>query len=197
MDFICGVILSGGESRRFGKPKAFELYKGIPFWEYSLQALKNVTHQQIVVSHVNLIRKFEESIDDSTQLVVDEEWVRGKGPMAGLYSAMKHVKAEWYVLLSCDIPKINETTISHLLSLRKQGDEAIIPVINDRVQPLIALYHKSVFTKLENQLLEHNLKMMSLLEKINVRYVSAELNSEMESFQNINDGNDLNNLYKK
>ncbi|KAA0550143.1 molybdenum cofactor guanylyltransferase [Bacillus sp. BGMRC 2118] len=194
MESICGVILSGGESRRFGKPKAFELYHGKAFWEYSLQAIKKVTSKQIIVSHVNLYNQFKESIEGSIQLILDEEEVRGLGPMAGLYSAMKHVKADWYVLLSCDIPKINEATISKLLSLRQKGDEAIIPVIRERMQPLIAVYHQSVYEKLESQLQQHNLKMMFLLENIHARYVSEELDHVIASFENINQPQDLSNL---
>lgn len=195
MDTVCGVILSGGESRRYGKPKAFEIYNGKPFWKYSLEAVEKVTDQQVIVSHENLLERFKEVLHDSTLLILDDEWVKGNGPLAGLFSAMKKVHAEWYVLLSCDIPKIKEDTISLLLSFIRQGDDAVIPVINDRIQPLVGVYHRSVLEKIENQLRQKNLKMMALLEQINVNYATGEmLQHDIESFQNINDHQDFERL---
>lgn len=192
MDTVCGVILSGGESRRYGKPKAFEMYNGQPFWKYSLEAVEKVTDQQVIVSHEKLLERFKEVIHDSTLLILDDELVKGNGPMAGLFSAMKKVHAEWYVLLSCDIPKIKQDTISLLLSLIRKGDDAVIPIINDRIQPLVGVYHHSVLEKIENQLRQKKFKMMALLEQINVNYVTAEmLQHDIESFQNINDHQDF------
>jgi molybdopterin-guanine dinucleotide biosynthesis protein A len=194
---VCGIVLSGGESRRFGRPKAFELYEDTPFWQHSLNALKNVTDNQIIVSHPSFVYKF---VSDSPGLTVilDDDFVRGKGPMAGIYSAMKIKSAEWYVVLSCDIPRINESTVKKLLSLREPTGQAIIPTINGRIQPLVGLYHRSTLDKIEELLHNGNLRVMALLKEVNVLYVTEEdLQEEIGVFQNINNPEEYESLNKQ
>jgi molybdopterin-guanine dinucleotide biosynthesis protein A len=183
---VCGVILSGGESRRFGKPKAFETFNDIPFWEHSYNALKNCTDTQVIISHPTLEKKFLGMVND-IPVILDDKVFRGKGPMAGIYSAMREIESEWYVILSCDIPRINEQTIHHLLTFRDPSKKAIVPIIDDRIQPLIALYHHSIFEKVEELLENDCLKVMSLLKEIEVLYVTEkDLKSAVETFENIN-----------
>ncbi len=183
---VCGVILSGGESRRFGAHKAFALYKGVSFWEHSFNALEGVTDTQIIVSHPALVERFKTITNLS--VIEDDQRMQGNGPMAGIYSAMNQVNAKWYVVLSCDIPAIQKQVITELLALMSDTVEAIIPVIEGRFQPLVGLYHHSTFPKIKELLHNGNYRLMSLLEQINVQYVNEnDLNVDPKVFRNIND----------
>jgi molybdopterin-guanine dinucleotide biosynthesis protein A len=189
----CGIILSGGESRRFGEPKAFATFNGISFWEHSLNGLKQVTDTQIIVSHPSLLDRFKEITN--LPIILDDKRVRGNGPMAGVFSAMEHVRAEWYVVLSCDIPSINEDVITILLSFRKEPFEAIIPVVDGRVQPLVGIYHYSIYQQMKELLLSGNYRVMSLLNKVNTLFLSeVDLKIDPQVFQNINDPEAFNHL---
>jgi molybdopterin-guanine dinucleotide biosynthesis protein A len=189
----CGIILSGGQSRRFGGPKAFARFNEIPFWEHSLNALKEVTDTQIIVSHPSLLDRFKETTN--LPIILDDKRVRGNGPMAGLFSAMEHMKAEWYVVLSCDIPSINEEVIAMLLTYRKQPIEAIIPVIDGRVQPLVGIYHSSLYQRMKEQLFSGNYRVMSLLGNVNTLFLSeVDLKIDPQVFRNINDHEAFNQL---
>jgi molybdopterin-guanine dinucleotide biosynthesis protein A len=184
-----GVLLAGGESRRFGHPKAFASFKGQTFWEHSFHAMKEVTDYQLIISHSNLFKRFSEVAP--CQVLKDDEEVKGKGPLAGIYTAMNHEKSEWYVILSCDIPFITKYTIRSLLDLRQPNVKAVIPKINGKLHPLIGVYHHSIFTMIENQLLKHDYKMVTLLEKIEVLYVSEkDLDVDVKIFSNINSQED-------
>jgi molybdopterin-guanine dinucleotide biosynthesis protein A len=193
---IAGIILSGGESRRFGKPKAFATYKGIPFWKQSFLAMKNVTDSQLIVSHESLIDRFAEITD--LPVILDDSSVRGKGPMAGIYSGMQDIQADWYVVLSCDIPAINEEVISKLLSFRSASVDTIIPVINDRFQPLVGIYHSSTIATMKELLLNNDFRVISLLKQVKTLYLSeTELQVDPSLFQNINDQEAYNELINK
>lgn len=188
-----GVLLAGGESRRFGGKKAFAKFKGRFFWEHSYFALKEVSNQQVIISHQDLIDQFKEMA--SCQVLVDDEKVKGKGPLAGIYTAMKNIEAEWYVVVSCDIPFISKRTLHSLLDMRSSSVTAIIPRVNGKHHPLIGVYHQSIFAKLEKQLLKHEYKMMSFLKKIDVIYASEqELAVDAKVFSNINSQEDYTKL---
>jgi molybdopterin-guanine dinucleotide biosynthesis protein A len=196
MEKTVGIILSGGESRRFGKPKAFATYEGIPFWEQSYLALKDETDTQLIVSHETLADEF--SNNTNLPIILDDPSVRGKGPMAGIYSGMKEAQADWYVVLSCDIPAIHKEVILKLLSYRRSSVDAIIPVINERFQPLVGIYHSSTFSVMKELLQNNKFRVISLLQKVNTLYLSeTELGVDPSLFQNINDQDAYHQLINK
>ena len=101
----------------------------------------------------------------SCQVLVDDEKVKGRGPLAGIYTAMKNIEAKWYVVVSCDIPFVTKHTLHNLLKMRNSSVTTIIPRVNGRLHPLIGVYHHSIFAELEKQLVNHEYKMMSFLRK--------------------------------
>lgn len=190
---IVGVLLAGGESRRFGKPKAFALFKEKDFWEHSLDAMRESTDQQIIISQPDLVIRFKGNT--FCQVIEDDDIVMGKGPLAGIYTAIKHTRAKWYVVISCDVPLITRQTIQSLLNLRNDQVQAIIPQIKGKLHPLIGIYHYTVLDKIEQQLRDGDYRVITLLEKITVCYASEnDLNVDVKSFSNINSQEDYTEL---
>jgi molybdopterin-guanine dinucleotide biosynthesis protein A len=184
-----GVLLAGGESSRFGQPKAFAKYKGKSFWEHSYEVLKEETDQQLVISRTDLVDKMKETA--TCKVIVDDVEVKGKGPLAGIYTAMNHEKAEWYFILSCDVPLITNRLIRSLLDLKKPTFKAVIPKVNEKLHPLIGVYHCSIFSLVEKQLTKREYRLLSLLDKIDVLYVSEkEIGVDKKIFSNINSQED-------
>lgn len=193
MQQIIGVLLAGGESRRFGQPKAFAEYNGKKFWHYSMQALKETTEKQVIVSHQNLLKKFTE--ETKVNVITDDHQFVGAGPKAGVYTAMKIEVSEWFVILSCDIPLISGEVIKKLLAYIYSGKKVIIPNIEGKLHPLVGVYHHSVFPLIEKQLENKDRKMMTLLNQVNVLFVTEkELNIDPKIFSNINSPKDYGML---
>jgi len=189
MTKITGVILAGGESQRFGSPKAFAIYRGKPFVDYAFEALKPNVHDIMIVSHPKLAEKFSHYC---ASVVEDDEDVKGKGPLAGLYTAMNYAQAEWYFILPCDVPKINALIVQNIIARAKRNYEAIIPIVNGKIQPLIGMYSTTLKSRITQQLLTGNYRILSLLEKSNVQYIAYGKGDE-EYFINVND----QRVYKK
>jgi molybdenum cofactor guanylyltransferase len=177
-----GVILAGGKSRRFGQPKAFAKRQGVPFYQYSIDALKPFVSSLVVVHNENVKNQFPQ--DSSITFIQDNPAYKGMGPLAGIYSAMKETKAEWYVILPIDVPFINDQVIGKLVANIDSHVEAVIPVMDGRTQPLIAAYHGSIQSKIQDILQQNMLSLHSLLQRINCLYVSDVGNQK--SFININ-----------
>ncbi|MFT4417145.1 molybdenum cofactor guanylyltransferase [Fredinandcohnia humi] len=183
---ITGVILAGGESRRFGSHKAFATFEGHYFYEYSYKALQHNVDELFVVSHPSIRKRFEQ--ESSLQIIEDLPQYQGNGPLAGILSAMKKSSSDWFVVLPCDTPRVSDFFVNQLLAFtNKEEVDAIVPVIDGRKQPLLAAYHSRLSEKIEELLRSKKFKMGFLLESCHSHYVTnEELKLDGIEFDNIN-----------
>jgi len=179
---MLGVILAGGKSRRFGSPKAFAKKCGLPFYQYSIDAIKPHTASQLIITSTDLIEQFN-GIDPHIKVAVDHSAYQGKGPLAGIYTAMDKVEADWYLTAPVDVPFVKSWVFKRLLEYAEQDVDAVVAVAASRKHPLIAVYHSSVKNKVKEKLDEEKLSVQHLLESIRVKYVPIE---EEQPFININ-----------
>ncbi|PKG22274.1 molybdenum cofactor guanylyltransferase [Niallia nealsonii] len=182
---VVGIILAGGQSKRYGEQKAFALKEEKYFYQYSLHALQQYVERIIIIAHPTLTKKF--SSLEKAAVIEDNKEYQGFGPMAGLFSAMETEEAVWYMVLPIDTPFISPSTINKLLTSAEDGYDAIIPHIDGRDQPLIAMYHQKVKTKIRELLKEKKLSMYGLLQQISVKYVEG---LDEREFININKKSD-------
>ncbi|MED4878096.1 NTP transferase domain-containing protein, partial [Anoxybacillus geothermalis] len=68
---IAGAVLAGGQSRRFGRPKAFALHEGAPFFTWSVAALDPIADELYIVSHPSLVDEFRRQTDIPVLLDVE------------------------------------------------------------------------------------------------------------------------------
>jgi molybdopterin-guanine dinucleotide biosynthesis protein A len=175
-----GIVLAGGQSKRFGEPKALALRCGKPFLFYSVEALRSIVDQVVVVAQPHIQKQLQ--LKD-VQWIEDVSQHKGKGPLAGIYSAMKHYEATWYIVLPCDIPFIHETIVT---SLKQQADDAfdaIVPYVNRRPQPLVAIYHHRVKSLMYDCLQQGEYRMYTFLSSCRVKHIEMK---EEQPFMNIN-----------
>ncbi|MDF0727001.1 molybdenum cofactor guanylyltransferase [Cytobacillus sp. S13-E01] len=192
---VAGIILAGGESRRFGSPKAIADYKGRKFIEYALDSIQNITKEIIIVSHETLSSRIKQVT--SIPVTEDLSQYKGNGPLAGIVTGMCYYQTEWYIVLPCDTPLVTEELIKRLLEHTEAEIDAVVPVVEGKIQPLIALYHTRVIDKAKRLLTQNKYKMMSLLDGINTKYITEKnLQVTATIFQNINSQDDLDKLNK-
>lgn len=181
---LAGIVLAGGKSRRFGKDKALYMFNNRTFFEHALYNLKAVSDVTAVIGRAN-------QRNEASLYLTDDEVYREKGPLAGLYTAMKEVKADWYLVIACDMPLVDQEILTEILLNRTDNHEAVIPVIHGKIHPLIALYRQTVLPEVESLLAKGNLKMMSLIEKIDAVYLDESHFKDSNRFANINQMEDL------
>jgi molybdenum cofactor guanylyltransferase len=169
---IVGVVLAGGESRRFGSPKAFAERDGHYFFQYSVNALRPFVQDIYIVSHPSLVSRFQQLTDE--KVIVDEEVYRGQGPLAGIYTVMKRTDEEWIFVLPCDMPYMNARTVANMVQYVDDQFDIIVPAHFGRIQPLVGLYHRRTIDQIEKLLNDKNNRMMSILERCRVRYVNEQ-----------------------
>ncbi|MBT8265988.1 MAG: molybdenum cofactor guanylyltransferase [Bacteroidia bacterium] len=135
---ITGIILAGGKSSRMGSEKGFVKYKDLPFISHVVNAMKPLVSSTIIISS-------NSAYDPFCDLRVEDE-IKNAGPLAGLYSGLKHSTTELNLVLSCDVPLIKTEVLSTLLNPELSKFEVVQFGANDETLPLIALYKKSCQT---------------------------------------------------
>ncbi len=119
----------------------------------------------------------------------------GSGPISGLYSVLNSSSTEWNLVVSVDVPFVNDELISSLIASRLEYD-CVVPKHIGGVEPLIAMYHKRCLPHIEEMISSGDFKLMNVLEKLNVRYLDC---TDMEQkyprlFYNLNHKKDFESL---
>ncbi len=185
-----GIILAGGRSRRLGTDKAL-----LPFGRQTLveriAGVLNQTCGEVLVSVDRPDRPLPPDL--LAQAVPDVH--PGMGPLAGLYAGLRAARHDRCLLAACDMPFIQPALVLRLIDLTDDTADALVPRIEDRPQPLLAVYRKTCLPMLKDTLEGHDLKVEGFLDKIRVRFVRDEELRDPDpglvSFFNLNRPEDL------
>ncbi len=181
---IAGIILAGGKSSRYGKPKMFETYKGKCFYEYSVESLKDNSLSPIFIStNVNLLPCFKR---DDVDFIIENENEAYQGPLFAMYHALSKIPdTDWFFVLSSDIPFVSSTFVKKMISLTNDNEyDAIVRVQSERIHPLLALYHRRSLVQMKKLLAKKESKLRLLLDEIRVQTVA--FTGKDHDFININ-----------
>ncbi|MFE3573185.1 molybdenum cofactor guanylyltransferase [Lysinibacillus sp. NPDC059133] len=182
---IAGVVLAGGQSSRYGQPKMFELFAGLPLYKQSLIALqKNQLHPLIIATNASLQSKF---VEEDVHWIIEKQ--PHQGPLFALHNIMTNFsEVEWFFVIASDMPFINTEFVQTMLTFIDDRYEAIVPKQASRLQPLAALYRRSALPKALQLVQQNKRSMKVLLEQLQVCYVPFEEDSS--TFININSQQD-------
>jgi molybdenum cofactor guanylyltransferase len=184
MKAITGIILAGGKSSRMGTDKGLLDLNGKKIVEHIIEQLKpNVGELIIIANNKNY---------DGFSFQVYQDLVEPCGPMGGIYTALEKSLTENNIVVSCDIPNITSKIIAHIIS--NIGDEAVlVPVHNGNIEPLCAVYKKSIAKKIKNLIETGEYKLKDALKTLNTRYIDVSSSSGFSEsvFTNINTPQEL------
>ncbi|MFB5251307.1 molybdenum cofactor guanylyltransferase [Bacillus mycoides] len=182
---IAGIVLAGGQSSRFGEPKALAIWKGTTFVEHIVKVMESAVQEIVVISHSDIKERLENLVQ--VPVIEDIPHYKGNGPLAGIVSGMEYVEADWYAIMPCDAPNISQEWFTILLGQTSNEYDAVVPIINGRKQPLLAAYHNRVKEKIYTLLQEEKRSMGQLLSQSNVKYIAGEdVQANAAWFMNVN-----------
>lgn len=133
---ITGIILAGGKSSRMGRDKGFLKLNGKPFIQYSIDALKPLVSEIIIVS--------DNTEYDVFGFMRINDLIKKSGPIAGIYAGLEASTTEHNLILSCDIPLINSDILKRLIDGIDLKSEIIQIESDGKTMPLIAIYKRQV-----------------------------------------------------
>ena len=185
MQNVSTYILCGGKSSRMGSEKGLVMYKGKTFIERILEAVSPVCET------ICLVTNNDDYASYNYPLISDV--IPDKGPVGGIYTALKHSSTPWNLILSCDVPMLSTDVLqNHLL---KELPATPITYLSDGRQnyPLIGLYAQHLEADFEQALRKDHLKLLDLIHVLPHSQVTVKP-EEAYAIQNINTLTELNHL---
>lgn len=179
-------ILCGGQSKRMGQDKALVSIHGKPMIEYVIEVAQKVTNKLYLVGN-----KIEYK-DFGCPIISD--LVTNKGPMGGIFTALKNANSPTILILSCDIPFISTKTLHKLIESIDGQNSAFLLKTNKGLQPLAGVYKKELIPELEEHLKQNELKLKSFINNVKAKTVFLE--NEEEVF-NVNNTQELQLITEK
>lgn len=184
---IAGVVLAGGQSSRYGKPKMFERYNGKPFYQCSIDALKENNLTPIIISTNDMLAPHFNAV--GVTLSIEKEY--HQGPLFALYHVMINLpEPDWFFVLSSDVPFVTSDFVKQLIAYTKSNEyKAVVPVQNEKSHPLLALYHRACLEPAGYLLKQNKRSMAALLNSVQHKTITFSI--EEPSFININSPSDF------
>jgi molybdopterin-guanine dinucleotide biosynthesis protein A len=172
--FASAIILAGGRSARMGQPKATLRLGGMTLIERTISELTRAELARAFDDIVVVAAPESEAIELPTlgaaMIVRDENAYQG--PVGALARGLRAARHELAFACSCDLPMLRAEVASWLLSLLGERDDAVIPRVGERLQPLHAVYRRRCVGALDAMLARGERRLGAIADAVNARIVS-------------------------
>ena len=131
------VVLAGGRSSRMGQPKALLDWHG----SSAVEHVVGVVREGVEGGPVCVVRAPWQELPPLAAIVVDDA-IAYEGPLAALQAGIVALGGHVEVVFACgvDTPLLAPAFVRAVLGALRDGDDAVVPVIAGRAQPLLAAY---------------------------------------------------------
>lgn len=139
------VILVGGQSSRMGQDKRQLPWGNQSLLDAAIDIASTVTDDVILAASSTRDHALPQA-NENLKIVYDQ--IPKLGPLAGLHTGLSAVKHERCVAYACDMPFVNASVITRLVSLL--GNHlAVIPRSEEMLEPLLGAWHVDLVPALE------------------------------------------------
>lgn len=184
---VTGIVLAGGKSSRMGRPKALLPFDGTPLVARVVRTLGTLFNDVVIVA-----AREQDLPPLPGTLVRDVEAFQG--PAAGLCHGLRAARWEICFVTSCDAAFPCVPLIAHLVSRLSAAHDVVVPSWRGQLQPLHAVYRRSVLPQLESQVARGELRLVDLFARVRtLRVEEAEIrrfDPDGASFFNVNSPED-------
>ncbi|MDX2255263.1 MAG: molybdenum cofactor guanylyltransferase [Pseudanabaenaceae cyanobacterium bins.39] len=137
---IAAIVLTGGQSSRMGRDKAFIEIKGQPLLTHICTAAQQVTEQIYIVARAEQVDAIHK-LSQGWRVVIDQQL---DGAMIGFWQGLQAIAepCDWILLLACDLPNLHGQTLQIWSQQLDHSLTAIayLPKHNDHWEPLCGFY---------------------------------------------------------
>ena len=151
MTGLNALILAGGDSRRMGRDKASIAHDGVTQLERTAQLAQTIS-DEVFVS----VRRLADADAQRRAFPLIEDDARAAGPLAGILAALTFMPERDWLILACDLPRLDAATLSALqVAAKEDADSPAIAMASeqDRVlpEPLCAVWRVEMLPTILSQ----------------------------------------------
>lgn len=142
------VVLAGGRSSRMGSPKALLDWHGQPAIAHAVE----VAWAGVQRGPVCVVRAPGQELPPLRAAVVVDDPTPYGGPLVALLTGLEALNGRAEVAFACgvDTPLLVPAFVRAVCAALHEGDDAIVPVIGGRAQPLLAAYRVGIAPQLRS-----------------------------------------------
>jgi molybdopterin-guanine dinucleotide biosynthesis protein A len=178
------VILAGGKSSRMKKNKALCTLGNKKIIEYSIEFFTQRNYEVIVSGD-------SQEYEFLNIKTVDDNF-KNQGPLSGIEASFKIASHEKIILWSVDTPFISTALIEKLEHFAQDYD-IVVPESEGYLQPLNALYSKSLYPHIKAMLEKNQPYLKDIIRNANTKIIKL---GENTSLYNINTPEELEKAEK-
>jgi molybdenum cofactor guanylyltransferase len=188
---ILGVVLAGGQSKRFGQDKSQVTLDGKILIDYILSEIIDEFNEILIVSNHDI------NFMSSKKIFKIEDYKKGLGPLGGILSAMKWIRSnnknyKWISTFPSDTPFFNKKLLHRFYrdAPLDHGKLFFIKSNNTR-HNIFGLWSVELLDQLEEDLIKNGeRKVETWADKVGVQTVQMQFEN-YDPFFNINTKEDL------
>lgn len=174
------IIMAGGKSTRMGSDKSMLPINGMPAIKHLIKCLQP-HFDHVIISSSNISRHSFQGV-----LVVKDSQP-GKGPLMGIFSALRASRNDVNFVIACDIPEVDIDFVRRMVA-ESHDVEAVVPQTGPtHYEPLFAVYKKAVLTEIEKSIGREIYKIMHPIKKCKVRYIRLPDNVRITNLNTMQD----------
>ena len=180
------LIIAGGNSSRLGVDKRFVTINGVAMLENILLKAQTQNFAEIFLCVEDELPSLKILTQRyGAKLLVDK--IHDAGAMAGLANGLAHIKTDWALAVSADMPFFDFATLLPLTE-NFSDVQAVVPKVGTRPQMLAAFYRRELAELFAAELAQGQRKIFTAIQKIPHKLIPLSCE---EIFINVNTPADL------
>lgn len=189
-----GIILAGGESKRFNGTEKSDLVVG---------------HKRIIEHTMSLFNELFPNIILVTNnpkhyldwdVTIAKDIVAKRSSLTGIHAGLFFTTTPYAFVSACDTPFLKKEIIQTIIENVEPDSDVVIPQTNAGLEPLCAVYSIKCLPFIQQELEQNRLKIQDFFSKVTVKTVNESLLKKFDprllSFFNINTPGDLETAAK-
>ena len=193
MDYnsILGVVLAGGQSKRFGQDKSQVQLGDKILIDYILLEILDQFNEILIISNNDI--KFL----NSKKITKIEDYKKDLGPLGGVLTAMKWIKKnnrdyKWISTFPSDTPFFKKKYLSNFIkNIDDKKSKLFFIKSNDKRHNIFGLWSTELLDRLENDVTNKGERKVEIwANKVGVKTINMEFKNN-DPFFNINTKEDL------
>lgn len=189
---ITAAVLAGGKNRRIATEKSLLQISNVILIDKIVGLLETIFPEVLIITGKETLKsRFPEyqTVDD---------YYKESGPLAGIHSALKTASSDAVFIFACDMPNLNSGLIRNMADLyleQAERPQIMVPRHKMGLEPLHAIYSRSVLSLIERQLQAVDFKISAFFKQAETTFYTVPENY-IPIFYNINTKEDLLKLEK-
>ncbi len=173
---LIGLVLAAGESKRMKTDKAFLTYHHLPQYLHAANMLSEFCDKTLISGKsIQYTNEFE--------VIVDDRSFQNNGPMGGVLTALNQYPTASFFILGVDYPFLQHHNLETLYQNFKTCQKSVCfrHPVSKIIEPLIAIYHRSDLSSLQNFYNQKQTSMQHFLSQINPLILETATAKELTS----------------